>query len=73
MKLTRRILPVLLAFVALWAFTAPVAQQTQGSGDKPVIQLLTPVRQDPLVRLGPAPDLEILFSSEVRGYYQPCG
>jgi len=26
-----------------------------------------------LVAGGPAPDLELLYSSEVHGYYQPCG
>ena len=37
------------------------------------IRILPPQPPEPLVRAGPEPDLEVLFTSEVRGFYQPCG
>ena len=39
----------------------------------PSVRILPAQPPEPLVTLGPVPDLEILFSSEVRGFYQPCG
>ena len=41
--------------------------------EAPVIQMVPGGREVPLVAPGPAPDVEILFSSEVLGYYEPCG
>ena len=32
-----------------------------------------PARATGLVKGGPEPDVEVLFTSEVRGFYQPCG
>jgi hypothetical protein len=41
--------------------------------EAPAIQLRGQGPPVPLVAPGPAPDVEILFSSEVLGYYEPCG
>jgi hypothetical protein len=42
-------------------------------GQVPAVELLPALPPEPLVPPGPSPDLEILFSSQVQGYYQPCG
>ena len=43
--------------------------------DSPTVSILPSGTKppEPLVNPGPEPDVEILFTSEVRGYYQPCG
>lgn len=45
----------------------------QGRGQSSPIRILPPQPPEPLVRGGPEPDLEMLFTSEVHGFYQPCG
>ena len=40
---------------------------------KPTIKSRFAPPPPPLVAGGPAPDIELLHSSEVRGFYQPCG
>ena len=68
---TRQIAQVvlLLLLATTWLAGAP---QTRPEDLKP-IRILPPQPREPLVRAGPEPDLEILFTSEVRGFYQPCG
>ncbi len=72
-RYSRLIIPALFASAVLWTWGSPTAQQKQVTGDKPIVQLVPTARPEPLVRRGPAPDVEILFASEVKGYYQPCG
>jgi len=42
-------------------------------GQVPAIEILPAQPPEPVVPPGPEPDVEILFSSEVKGFYQPCG
>ena len=51
--------PFILGLSAVVSFTVGAQGRTPPPG--------------PLLEPGPVPDLEILFSSDVQGYYQPCG
>jgi len=42
-------------------------------GTVPAVEIHAAAPPEPLVAPGPAPDLEILLTSVVQGYYQPCG
>lgn len=42
-------------------------------GTVPAVEILPAGPPEPLVAPGPPPDLEILLTSAVQGYYQPCG
>jgi hypothetical protein len=42
-------------------------------GSVPAVEILPARPPEPLVAPGPTPDLEILLTSAVQGYYQPCG
>jgi len=42
-------------------------------GTVPAVEIHPATPPEPLVAPGPAPDLEILLTSVVQGYYQPCG
>jgi len=67
-------LPWALAAAAILALPTPqsTAQQPRPKDLVPV-RILPPQPEQPLVMAGPEPDLEVLFTSEVLGYYQPCG
>ena len=78
MKRTRFFLSwSLLGAAVLWATTLPGGAQQEPAElvfeAKATIQNRPTVPPPPLVAGGPAPDIELLYSSEVRGYYQPCG
>ena len=66
-------LPRLLVVGGLLAMVAVLALAQQGLKDQPAVRILPPQPVQPLVAAGPEPDLEILFTSEVMGFYQPCG
>ena len=66
-------LPRLLAVAGLLALVAFVALAQQRRNQNPGVQILPVQRAQPLVAAGPEPDLEILFTCEVMGFYQPCG
>jgi hypothetical protein len=42
-------------------------------GQVPSVEIIPAVPPEPLLPPGPPPDLEILFTSQVQGFYQPCG
>jgi len=42
-------------------------------GTVPAVEIHPAGPPEPLVAPGPAPDLEVLLTSAVQGYYQPCG
>ncbi len=67
----------LFGAAVLWATALPGGAQQEPAElifeAKPTIQNRPTVPPPPLVAGGPAPDIELLYSSEVRGYYQPCG
>lgn len=68
---------VLLSVLALGLAALPSGAQQNSLGvvleGEPTIKGRSSVPPPALVAGGPAPDLEILYSSEVRGFYQPCG
>ena len=64
-------LPAALGLVA--ALGLAEAQQPTGKRRLPSIEIVPSQPPPPLVMPGPEPDLEILFSSNVQGFYQPCG
>jgi hypothetical protein len=68
---------ILFGAALLWATALPGGAQQESPQltfeDKPTLQSRSNIPPPPLVTGGPAPDLELLYSSEVRGYYQPCG
>jgi hypothetical protein len=42
-------------------------------GSLPAVEIHPARPPEPLVAPGPAPDVEILLTSAVQGFYQPCG
>jgi hypothetical protein len=76
MKHSRFVLIWMLCGIALlWAAAVPGSAQ---EGDvtfeaTPTLRNSLNAPPPPLIAGGPAPDLELLYSSEVRGFYQPCG
>ena len=77
-----RLRPALLATlsaVALMAMAVGIHAAQQSNTEKrsrsqvPSVRIIPATPPLPLVRPGPVPDLEILFSCDVRGFYQPCG
>ena len=42
-------------------------------GSLPAVEIHPARPPEPLVAPGPAPDVEVLLTSAVQGYYQPCG
>ncbi len=78
MKRTRFVLSwTLFGAAVLWATALPGGTQQEPAEltfeAEPTIQNRPTVPPPPLVAGGPAPDIDLLYSSEVRGYYQPCG
>lgn len=78
--LTAKTLALPLAAAALVVFAAaafpqagPEGQLKIRPGQVPAVEILPATPPEPLIPPGPAPDLEILFTSQVQGYYQPCG
>ena len=77
MRRSRFVLLWLLCGMALlWAAVPGNAQEEQEDvtfDAKPTLKNPLSAAPPPLIAGGPAPDLEIVYSSEVRGFYQPCG
>ncbi len=78
MKRTRFVLSwTLFGAAVLWATALPGGAQQEPAEliieAEPTVRNLLSVPPPPLVAGGPPPDIELLYSSEVRGYYQPCG
>lgn len=71
MRVPRLLLHALMA-VGLLLTSLPLAAQSRQAKPNP-IRILPPQPPEPLIKGGPEPDLEILFTSDVRGFYQPCG
>jgi hypothetical protein len=78
MKRTRFVLWwTLFGAAVLWATALPGGAQQEPAElileAEPTIRNRPNVPPPALVAGGPAPDIELLYSSEVGGFYQPCG
>ena len=69
----RRRLYVSVPLLVLWTLIQGPVPRAQDAAAAGAYAKSEPLTAAELVRGGPAPDLEILFTAEARGFYQPCG
>ena len=66
--------PVIVVALALAAVPASVLARDAQAGAPPAApQSVAMPTQDPPLAPGPVPDLELLFTSQVAGWIEPCG